>query len=220
MIAPEFSLSTSSMAVAGSTHAYLQQLLPGMVAQMAMFAAMGIGTVINEDIHRGVFDRFRSLPIARSAPVVGAVLGHTVRFCETMVVLTGVGMALGFRFHAGVVSTLAAYGLAYLSYLAFCWFSLLVGLFAPSPEATQGLTVIWTLPLTFGSTIFTVDSSTMPHWLQSWVAVKPVSHLADSMRALMLDGPVGNHVWYTLAGVVGITVVAFPLALTLYKRRV
>src|SRR5215467_9596874 len=96
--------------VAGSTHGYLEQLLPGLVAQMAIFATMGLGTALCEDIHKGVFDRFRSLPIARSAPLLGAVLGDAVRFFVLMVVLTGFGSALGFRFHAGVPQILAAYG--------------------------------------------------------------------------------------------------------------
>ena len=82
-------------ALAGDTHAYLQQLLPGLVAQMAMFATMGLGTALNEDIHKGVFDRFRSLPIARSAPLIGSVLGDTVRFLTVMVVLVGFGSILG-----------------------------------------------------------------------------------------------------------------------------
>ena len=82
-------------AVAGSTHAYLELLLPGLVAQMAMFATMGLGTALCEDIHKGVFDRFRSLPIARSSPLVGAVLGDTARFCVVMVVLTGFGSRSG-----------------------------------------------------------------------------------------------------------------------------
>ena len=88
-------------AVAGSTHAYLEVLLPGLVAQMAMFATLGLGTMLCEDIHKGVFDRFRSLPAARSAPLIGAVLGDTVRFLAVMAVLTGFGSALGFRFQIG-----------------------------------------------------------------------------------------------------------------------
>jgi oleandomycin transport system permease protein len=207
-------------AVAGDTHTYLQQLLPGMFAQMAMFATMGVGTTINEDIQRGVFDRFRSLPISRSAPLVGAVLGDTVRFVITMVVLTGVGLALGFRFHTNPLSLLAAYGLCYVIYLAFCWFALLVGLVAGSPAATQGFTVIWTLPLTFGSNIFTAKTSGMPGWLQAWVKVNPISHLADAVRALTTGGSVGNHAWYTMIWSAGIILVASPLALRMYNRRV
>ena len=107
-------------AVAGSTQVYLELLLPGLVAQIALFPSTGLGAALSEDIHKGVFDRFRSLPIARSAPLVGAGLGDTVRFCVVMVVLPGFGSALGFRFHTGVLSILAAYGLAYVFYMAVC----------------------------------------------------------------------------------------------------
>ena len=206
--------------VAGNTHSYLEILLPGLVGQMAMFASMGLGTALCEDIHKGVFDRFRSLPIARSAPLVGAVIGDTVRFCVVMAVLTGFGSALGFRFHTGVLSILAAYGLAYVFYLAVCWISALVGLIAPSPETVQGISFIWNMPLVFGSSVLLANTRTMPGWLQAWVKVNPVSHLADSVRALTVGGPVGDHVLYTLAWSAGIILVAFPLAMRLYRRRV
>ncbi|HEY3956535.1 MAG TPA: ABC transporter permease [Streptosporangiaceae bacterium] len=206
--------------VAGSTHAYLEILLPGLVGQMAMFASMGLGTALCEDINKGVFDRFRSLPIARSAPLTGAVLGDTVRFGVVMAVLTGFGSALGFRFHTGVLSILAAYGLAYVFYLAVCWISAVVGLIAPSPETVQGISFIWNMPLVFGSSVLLANTHTMPGWLQAWVKVNPVTHLADSVRALTLGGPVGDHVLYTLAWSAGIVLVAFPLAMRLYRRRV
>ncbi|MGP3971953.1 ABC transporter permease [Streptomyces sp. 6N223] len=207
-------------ALAGSTHDYLQLLLPGLVAQMAMFATMGLGNSMNEDIHKGVFDRFRSLPVARSAPLIGAVLGDSIRFCTTMAVLTGFGTLLGFRFHNDPLSVLAAYGLAYLFYLSISFLSLLMGLLAPSPEAVQGFTFMWSMPLTFGSSVFMSDTDTMPGWLQGWVDINPVTQLAESARALMLGGPVGDHVWYSLLWVLCITAVAFPLALATYRRRV
>jgi oleandomycin transport system permease protein len=205
--------------VAGSTHAYLQQLLPGLVGQMAMFATMGLGTALCEDIHKGVFDRFRSLPIARSAPLIGAVLGDTVRFCVVMAVLTGFGTALGFRFHTGPLDIIAAYLLAYVFYLAVCWISVVVGLIAPSPETVQGISFIWTMPLVFGSSVLLANTSTMPGWLQAWVRVNPVSDLADSVRALTVGGPLGAHALITLAWAVGITAVSFPLAMRMYRRR-
>jgi oleandomycin transport system permease protein len=207
-------------AVAGSTHAYLQELLPGLVAQMAMFATMTLGTGLCEDIQKGVFDRFRSLPVARSAPLVGAVLGDSVRFFAVMAVLTGFGSALGFRFHAGVLSILAAYGLAFLFYLGVCWISVLLGLVAPSPQTVQGIAFIWTMPLTFGSSVLLANTATMPGWLQAWVKVNPVTHLADAVRALTLGGPVGDHVWITLAWTAGIVAVTFPAAMRMYARRV
>jgi len=207
-------------AVSGSTHAYLELLLPGLVAQMAVFATMGLGTALCEDIHKGVFDRFRSLPIARSAPLVGAVLGDTVRFCVVMVVLTGFGSLLGFRFHTGVLPVLAAFALAYVFYLAVCWISVLIGLVAPSPETVQGIAFIFIMPLVFGSSILMPSTATMPGWLQAWVKVNPVTSLADAVRGLTVGGPVGSHAMYALAWAAGIVVVAFPLAMRMYRRRV
>jgi oleandomycin transport system permease protein len=205
--------------VAGNTHAYLELLLPGLVGQMAMFATMSLGTALCDDIHKGVFDRFRSLPIARSAPLIGAVIGDTVRFCVVMAVLTGFGTALGFRFHTGPLEIIAAYALAYVFYLAFCWVSVVIGLVAPSPETVQGISFIWTMPLVFGSSVLLANTSTMPGWLQAWVKVNPITDLADSVRALTIGGPVGNHALITLAWAAGIVIVAFPLAMRLYRRR-
>ena len=207
-------------AVAGSTHAYLELLLPGLVAQMAVFATMGLGTALCEDIHKGVFDRFRSLPIARSSPLVGAVLGDTARFCVVMVVLTGFGSLLGFRFHTGVLAVLAAFALAYVFYLAVCWISVLIGLVAPSPETVQGIAFIFIMPLVFGSSILLPSTQTMPGWLQAWVKVNPVTSLADAVRGLTVGGPVASHAMYALAWAAGIVVVAFPLAMRMYRRRV
>ena len=207
-------------AVAGSTHAYLELLLPGLVAQMAVFATMGLGTALCEDIHKGVFDRFRSLPIARSAPLVGAVLGDTVRFCVVMVVLTGFGSLLGFRFHTGVLPVLAAFALAWVFYLAVCWISVLIGLVAPSPETVQGIAFIFIMPLVFGSSILMPSTQSMPGWLQAWVKVNPVTSLADAVRGLTVGGPVGSHAMYALAWAAGIVLVAFPLAMRMYRSRV
>ena len=206
--------------VAGSTQAYLEVLLPGLVGQMGVFASMGVGTALCEDIHKGVFDRFRSLPVARSAPLVGAVLGDTIRFCVVMGVLTGFGMVLGFQFHTGLLSILAAYGLAYVFYLAMCWISVLIGLVAPSPQTVQGISFIWTMPLVFGSSVLLANTSTMPGWLQAWVKVNPVTHLADAVRALTVGGPLGTHALWTLAWAAGIVAVMFPLAMRMYRRRV
>ena len=205
--------------VSGSTHAYLEVLLPGLFAQMAIFASMGLGTALCEDIHKGVFDRFRSLPAARSAPLIGAVLGDTVRFCAVMAVLTGFGSALGFRFHTGPLEILGAYALAYAFYMGICWVSVLIGLVAPRPETVQGISFIWTMPLVFGSSVLLANTSTMPGWLQAWVKVNPVTDLADSVRALTVGGPVGMHVWYTLAWAAGIVLVTFPLAMRMYARK-
>ena len=206
-------------AVAGSTQAYLELLLPGLVAQIAVFASTGLGAALAEDIHKGVFDRFRSLPIARSSPLVGAVLGDTVRFCVAMFVLTGFGMVLGFRFHTGVLPVLAAFALAYVFYLAMCWISVLIGLVAPGPQTVQGISFIFLMPLVFGSSILIPTTTTLPGWLQAWVKVNPVTSLADAVRGLTVGGPVATHVLYALAWAAGIVIVAFPVAMRMYRRK-
>jgi oleandomycin transport system permease protein len=206
-------------AVAGSTQAYLELLLPGLVAQIALFASTGLGAALSEDIHKGVFDRFRSLPIARSSPLVGAVLGDTVRFCVAMFVLTGFGVVLGFRFHTGVLPVMAAFALAYVFYLAICWISVLIGLVAPGPQTVQGISFIFLMPLVFGSSILIPTTSTLPGWLQAWVKVNPVTSLADAVRGLTVGGPVATHVLYALAWAAGIVIVAFPVAMRMYRRK-
>jgi oleandomycin transport system permease protein len=206
-------------AVAGSTQAYLELLLPGLVAQIALFASTGLGAALSEDIHKGVFDRFRSLPIARSSPLVGAVLGDTVRFCVAMFVLTGFGVVLGFRFHTGVLPVMAAFALAYVFYLAICWISVLIGLVAPGPQTVQGISFIFLMPLVFGSSILIPETTTLPGWLQAWVKVNPVTSLADAVRGLTVGGPVATHVLYALAWAAGIVIVAFPVAMRMYRRK-
>jgi oleandomycin transport system permease protein len=138
-----------------------------------------------------------------------------------MGVLTGFGSALGFRFHTGPVSIIAAYLVAYVFYQAMCWVSALIGLVAPSPQTVQGISVTWTMPLVFGSSVLLANTSTMPGWLQAWVKVNPVTHLADAVRALTVGGPPATtSVLYTLAWAAGIVAVAFPVALRMYSRRV
>jgi oleandomycin transport system permease protein len=135
-------------------------------------------------------------------------------------VLTGLGCALGFRFHTGPLAIAAAYGLAYVFYLAVCWVSVLIGLVAPSPETVQGISFIWTMPLTFGSSVLLSNTASMPGWLQAWVRVNPVTHLADAVRALTIGGAASTHVLSTLAWAAGIVIVIFPIAMRMYTRRV
>jgi len=148
-----------------------------------------------------------------------ASLAYSI-FGVVMVVLTGFGSLLGFRFHTGVLAVLAAFALAYVFYLAVCWISVLIGLVAPSPETVQGIAFIFIMPLVFGSSILLPSTQTMPGWLQAWVKVNPVTSLADAVRGLTVGGPVATHAMYALAWAAGIVVVAFPLAMRMYRRRV
>ena len=202
----------------GSQHAYLQFLLPGLFGQTIAMASVALGQNLNADIEKGVFDRFRSLPIARSAPLVGAVMADVVRYLILFVVMMGTGLLLGFDVTGGWVSTLAALGLSMGFALCFGWVSVFVGMMARTPGAVQGVMFLLVLPLSFGSNTF-VATSTMPGWLQAFVKVNPISHLVGAVRGLMVGGPVAHDLMWTLVWMAGLLAVFFPLALRAYRRR-
>ncbi|HEX5493626.1 MAG TPA: ABC transporter permease [Mycobacteriales bacterium] len=206
-------------AVARSTHDYLQFALPGLMVQTAMFASMGLGLSLNTDITKGVFDRFRSLPIARSAPLVGAVAGELVRYVLSLLVLLGMGMVMGFRITTNPVAALAGFGLIVVFVASVAWLSVLIGVLAKSAQSVQVWGFGLMFPLTFGSNVF-VPTATMPGWLQAWVKVNPVSHLSDAARGLMVGGPVAHSAVTSLIWAVLITAVFAPLAVRVYRRKV
>jgi oleandomycin transport system permease protein len=202
----------------GSQHAYLQFLLPGILGQTIVFGGVAIGVNLNSDIEKGVFDRFRSLPIARAAPLVGAVLADVVRYALLCAVTLGFGYVLGFRAHAGPPEVAAACLLAIAFALCLSWASVLVGMLARTPGSVQGIMVLVLFPLTFATSTF-VPLSTLPGWLQAFTAVNPLTHVIGALRGLMLGGPVGAHVLWTLAWMAGLLAVFVPLALRAYRRR-
>lgn len=205
-------------AVTHDWHSYLTFLLPGVLVQTVVFATVTTGVNLNTDITKGIFDRFRSLPIARSAPLVGEVLGDMVRYVVIMVITLAFGSALGFRIHTDPGSALAACLLVLVFALSFCWIAVLLGLLARTPGSVQGLGFIFMFPIAFGSNVFT-QTETMPGWLQAWVKVNPVTALTDSVRGLLVGGPVAAPVWHTLAWSAGLVAVFVPLALRAYRRR-
>ncbi|MDQ1464134.1 MAG: oleandomycin transport system permease protein [Actinomycetota bacterium] len=202
----------------GSQHAYLQYLLPGMLGQTIALAGVALGQNLNADIEKGVFDRFRSLPIARSAPLVGAVLADFMRYLIVCVMTLGFGYAIGFRIETNALATLAAIALSISFALCFCWISVFVGMIARTSGAVQGIMFLLVLPLSFGSSVF-VTASTMPGWLQGFVKVNPLTHLVGAVRGLIVGGPVTNHLLWTLLWMAILLVVFVPLALRAYRRR-
>ncbi|GAA1421267.1 hypothetical protein GCM10009662_78630 [Catellatospora coxensis] len=201
--------------VAGSQHAYLQFLLPAIMVQTAMFASTAIGVNLNSDIKKGVFDRFRSLPIARSAPLIGAVAGDVIRFVVAMVVLIGFGSALGFRFGNGPLLGLAACLLVLVFSFCLSWTSVLIGMLVREPGAVQGISFLIMFPLTFGTNMM-VPTDTLPGWLQAWVKLNPVTDVMAAARGLMLGGPIAAPVTSTLLWSAALLAVFAPLA---YRRR-
>jgi oleandomycin transport system permease protein len=205
-------------AITGSTHDYLQFVLPGLLVQSILFGSVAIGVNLNTDITKGVFDRFRSLPIARSAPLVGAVMADVFRYVILTVVLMTTGVIMGFRFHSNVFEVLAACLLAVSFALCLCWVSVCVGMLARSSGAVQGILFLLLFPITFGSNVF-VATDTLPGWLQAFVKVNPATHLTSSVRGLMVGGPVASPVLYTLLWMAILLGLFFPLALRSYRRR-
>lgn len=202
----------------GSRHEYLQFLLPGLLGQGIAMGSIALGTNLNTDIEKGVFDRFRALPIARSAPLVGAVLADFFRYLLLAGIYIGFGYAMGFRIETGVLPALAAVALVVGFALCFCWISVWAGLKARSAGAVQGIMFLLIFPLSFGSSAY-VQPATMPGWLQGFVKVNPISHVVGAVRGLMLGGPVAHHVYWTLGWMAVLLGVLVPLALRAYKRR-
>jgi oleandomycin transport system permease protein len=202
----------------GDRHAYLQYLLPGMLAQSLALGGFALGQNLNADIEKGVFDRFRSLPVARSAPLVGAVAADIVRYLTVCVVMLGFGAMMGFRVQTGVLPTIAAVVLSIGFGLCFCWISVLVGMLVRTSGAVQGVMFLLVFPLSFGSNVF-VQTSTLPGWLQAFVHVNPITPLVGTIRGLLVGGPVAGHLIATLAWMAALLVIFVPLALRAYARR-
>ncbi|QMU72704.1 ABC transporter permease [Streptacidiphilus sp. P02-A3a] len=203
--------------MSGSTHAYLQYALAGIVVQNGLFATMNTAVGLNTDIQKGVFDRLRSLPIARSAPLAGRVLADLAKQLWSLVLMLALGMVLGFHPHSalGVVGAMA---LMVVFALAMSWLMVLVGMVAANPEKVQMLGFVVMFPLTFSSSAF-VSVSSMPGWLQAWVKVNPVTSLVNAMRALLDGGAIQAPVIHTLLWAAVFALVFFPLALRAYQRR-
>src|SRR5262249_50274689 len=157
--------------------------------QGIVFGSMSTGAYLNLDISKGIFDRFRSLPIARSAPLIGQILGDVLRYGLGMAVTFGFGVLLGFRVQTGPLETLAAAGVMIGFALAFCWVMTLIGLVVSSPAAVQVVATVVIFPLTFASSVF-VPVRTIPGWLEAWAGISPITLLSDTVRGLLIGGPV------------------------------
>jgi len=205
-------------AVSGSQSAYLQFVLPGLLMQNVLFATVAIGVNLNGDVQKGVFDRFRSLPISRSAPLVGAVLAEVARYSATIAVTVVTGTVMGFRIHNGVLPAVGAILLLLGFALAACWISVFIGMVVRTQGAVQGITFMIMFPLTFAASTF-VPANTLPGWLQAWVRVNPVNHAIEALRGLLLGGPVAGPLAWTIGWAVGLLVVFAPLAVRAYRRR-
>lgn len=204
-------------AVAGSTEEYLQFLLPGVLVQSVLFTAVYSGVTLNTDVTKGVVDRFRSLPVWRPAPLVGALLGDAVRYAIAGTVTVLVGLAMGFRPDEGVTGVVLAMLLVVVFAFALSWVFTTLGLILRTPNAVLNAGFLGVFPLLFISNIF-VDPSTLPSWLEAFVDVNPISHLVTATRELMDGGASAGGVGLVLAEAAAITAVFAPLTVRLYRR--
>jgi oleandomycin transport system permease protein len=183
-----------------------------------VFATLGTGTALNTDIRTGVFDRFRSLPIARWAPLAGAVLGDMIRYMMSVAITLGFGMILGFRITASPLSAAAGCLLVLAFALAMCWVSALIGLMVKTAQGVQWFGFLIMFPLVFGSPVL-VSAAKMPGWLQAFVKVNPMTYLTHAEQALLTGGALVVPVTRSLLWAAGIFVVFAPLAVAVYRRK-
>ena len=204
----------------GSRDEYVQYLIPGMMGMMGMSIAMAVGTGINEDFRKGVMDRFRSMPIARSSVLVAKSVVEVVRMVVAVAVLLTVGFLVGFDINGHWLGMLGAVGLTALFGASLLWIFILLGLTMRTAQAVQGVSFLVLMPMQFGSSIF-VPTGTMPGWLESFTKVNPLTHVADSARGLMLgEGAVGRPVMWTVVWAVGLTLATAPLAIAKFRKKV
>jgi ABC-2 type transport system permease protein len=204
-------------ALAGSPREYVQYLIPGIVVQTIVFITVYTGFGINIDISKGLFDRFRSVPIWQPSPIFGALLGDVFRYAmaATMVIL--LGLVMGFRPAGGFVGVVLAVALIIVFSIALSWIFIIVGMKVSSPESVMTSSFLLLFPLTMASNIF-VDPRTMPGWLRAWVNVNPVSRLANASRGLMHGDVAMADVLWVLGASAVVTAVFAPIAMRMYRR--
>ncbi|HUS61854.1 MAG TPA: ABC transporter permease [Acidimicrobiales bacterium] len=196
---------------------YVDFLMPGIFVQTVAFGAMNTGVGLSEDLHRGLIERFRSLPMARSAVLAGRTSADLIRNVFVVGLMVVVGFLVGFDYLTNVAAFVAGLGVLLCFAFAFSWVFALIGLVVPNAEATQAASFPVLALLVFASSAF-VPKNTMPGWLQAYNDVQPVSVTVEAVRALCIGGPTAGKVVAALAWSVGIVAVFAPLAVARYRK--
>jgi ABC-2 type transport system permease protein len=205
-------------ALAGSTSEYLHFLLPGILVQTVVFITMYTGMGLNTDISKGVFDRFRSLPVWRPATLVGALLGDVLRYTMASTIVILLGLVLGFRPAGGVIGVLSSVVLLLVFSFSLSWIWTTLGLVLRTPNAVMMASFLILFPLTFASNIF-VDPRTMPSWLEAIVGANPITHLVTATRGLMHGTVAAGQIGWVLLMSGALIVVFAPLTMYLYRNK-
>jgi ABC-2 type transport system permease protein/oleandomycin transport system permease protein len=203
--------------VKGVPGGYVNFLMPGIIAQTAAFATFGTAIALAQELQKGVIDRLRSMPMARSAVLTGRLTADTIRMVITILIIVAVGYGVGFRFQNGFAPAVGMVLLATVFGLAICCIAAFTGLAIGDEESVQAFGLIWLFPLTFVSSAF-VPILSMPGWLQAFANNQPVTYVVDCMRALALGGPIWTPFWKSALWLIGAFVVFIPLAVRAYRR--
>jgi ABC transporter DrrB family efflux protein len=198
-------------------YSYADFLIPGIIVQNIAFGGFVTALGLNEDLHKGLIDRFRSLPMSRAAVLAGRTLADVVTNALSVVILVVTGLLIGFTFHTGVLEVLAGFGLLLLFGYAFSWVFAFLGMLVSSPEAANSVGFIAVFPLTFISSAF-VPVASMPEVLRVFAEVNPFTITVDAMRSLWLGAPAHNNVWGAVAWGLAIIAVFSPLAVARYRH--
>ncbi len=206
-------------AIAGDVQSYLPLMIPGILAQTVLTTCMATGTQLREDLEKGVFDRFKSLPISRIAPLAGPMVADLLRYTTAATLTFGMGVVMGYRPGGGVGGVLAAILLAIITGWSLAWVFTWVGTIARSAQAVQGISMMIMFPLTFLSNAF-VPVETLPGWLAAFVRINPVSHLVTAARDLANNALVSGEVAWTLVACLVVIAIFAPLSVRSYKRHI
>jgi ABC-2 type transport system permease protein len=204
-------------ALAGSPREYLQFFLPGILVQTVIFNSVYSGVALCTDLQKGLFDRFRTLPVWSLAPFAGLMVGDILRHAIAGGIILGIGLLLGYRPEAGVPGVLGAFLLLFAVGFGTGWIFMTIGLFVTTPMTLMTFGFTFIFPLVFASNIM-VDPATMPGWLGAFVAANPVSHIATALRGLLAGGATAGQVGLALLAPAAITLVLAPVVLVLYRR--
>ncbi|WP_374214421.1 ABC transporter permease [Streptomyces sp. Je 1-79] len=202
----------------GNNDAYVNYVTPGLMAMMGMNISMAVGVGVNDDFKKGVMDRFRTMPIARSSVLIAKIVVEIGRMLIATAILLGTGFLLGLEIKTSVLHLFGAIGLSMVFGASLMWIFILLGLTMKTAQAVQGMAMLVLMPLQFGSSIFAPTSS-MPGWLEAFTDYNPLSNLADAARAMINGTPVGDSVWMTLGWAVVITAVTAPLAVAKFRKK-
>ena len=196
---------------------YVDYLIPGIIVQTVVFGATSTAVGLSQDMSNGIIDRFRSLPMSRSAVLAGRTIADLVRNVFVVLLMVVVGTAVGFRFHNGFIPAVVAIFVALLLGYCLSWVFALIGLSVPDPESAQLAGFLPIFPLVFASSVFTSVKS-MPGWLQAFAKVQPITRAANAVRALTEGGPIATDLTWTILWSMAILVVFAPLAVRRYRK--